>query len=278
MGKPIVLIVDDEPEFGMQLKKLFANAAEWGTLFIDDLAEAFQIIESQRYEIKILLTDWHFTKGTDVDLGLLDGVDLVEKTQKNCPSVECFLMTAQQNSPNFEAKSASLNSVRIMFKMDFEMSRLPRMRESFSSGEKDDRQPWSVIASNIGENVIQMYPDVAHLGKKTATGSQFETFIQEMPKGIRVAKPIPIVVKVDSDEGGIFFKASAPQLGLLVEGIGSDPMEAIDELKDVIYSQVLSLNEVNLKDLKGLAALSMQLLEDHLAIDTVGTEQVFHYG
>ncbi len=272
MGKPIVLIVDDDPDFGMRLKKSFANAANWGCLFVDDLAEAYDIVVSQRYDIKILLTDWHFERGTERKLGLLDGVDLVEKVQAAKPSVECFLMTAQQKAPNFQAKASKLTAVRIMFKMDFELASAGYIRESFAEGKSPDSQPWNVIESNV----VPLFPTSDEEAKISNHGEQFDTFIQEMPVGFRVSKPIPIVVKVDHDDGGGYFRASSPQLGILVEGFGDDPMEAIDELKEVIIGQLQALSEE--QELHGLAALSKKLLGEHITVGVDGGKQEFHYG
>lgn len=268
MGKPIVLIVDDDPKFGMRLKNSFANAANWGCLFIDDLAEAYEIAISQRYDVKILLTDWHFERGTNIKLGLLDGVDLVEKVQASHPSIECFLMTAQQHAPNFRSKSAEISEVRIMFKMDFELSTAGHLRNNFSDDKLKSAQPWNVIE----DNVIKLFPS------KLAAKEQdhFNTYIQEMPVGLRVVKPIPIVVKVDHDEGGNYFRASAPQLGILVEGFGDDPMEAIDELKEVLSGQLETSSED--QELQGLADLSMRLLKKHIVAEEPGEKQEFHYG
>lgn len=272
MGKPIVLIVDDDPSFGMRLKKSFANAANWGCLFIDDLGEAYKIAESQLYDVKILLTDWHFEHGTDPGIGLLDGVDLVEKVQSNCPQIECFLMTAQQSAPNFHAKSSKINAVRIMFKMDFVLANSDIIRESLIDDEKASQQPWNVIE----DNVIRLHPETRMPKKGEELTNPFNSYIQELPVGYRVVEPIPITVKADHDEGGTYFLASAPQLGLMVEGLGSNPMDAIDELKEIIITQSEALSDE--EDLQGIAALSKELLENFITKSDSSGDQEFHYG
>ena len=273
MKKPIVMIVDDDPEFGMRLKRSFAVAATWGSLFIDDLTEALRIIQSGQYDVRILLTDWHFQKGTSAELALYDGIALIESVQQADPNIECFLMTAQQSSPNFESRSMKIDKVRVMFKQDFDLGSTARIRETFEKHEYAAQQPWSVIASNV----VYLSESFKPQEQESEMESDFETYIQDMPQGIIVKKPIPIFVHVGHDEGGLYFKASAPRLGLLVEAFGDDPLEAIEELKEVIGGHFIKLSEET--ELEGLAALSSQLMEAHLSRDAGGNgRQIYNYG
>lgn len=86
MSRPVVLVVDDEPDL-VELVCLTLNRMNLDTRGAGDVATARRLLESQH--IDLCLTDMRLPDG--------DGLDLVEWIQDNRPAVPCAVITAHGN-------------------------------------------------------------------------------------------------------------------------------------------------------------------------------------
>jgi len=272
---PTVLVVDDRPAFGRQLKKLLLDKGSIGALLVGTLGEAAALLESQHYRFDAVLTDWLFETGEDPARKLFDGFDLVEFARLRAPSVHAYVVTAHAETEGFQAKAAACA---------FDLSRMFNKKEINLDDEEASagqaRQPWNKVRSDILLTRIQAADPrlAAELRRVSAeevsdddlVGKLLErtlpptvTYIQDLGETYRVKEPIEVTC-APGVQGSGSVKASAAKLGILVDGFGDTASEAVDSLREVIASHAELLFGQDDGELRDFAKVVKERLARHI--------------
>ncbi|MFL9829165.1 hypothetical protein, partial [Rhodoplanes sp. SY1] len=229
-------MVDDSEQFGRRFKRALLDFGSIGAMVVTRLGEAADLILSGKYHFDALLTDYFFVTGEDSSRSLYDGFDLIQLIQQHNAELEVYAFTAQEGTSGLAAKAASRDiSVRRIFD-----KKKIALAESKKKTTKDP-QPWDVVRADILRKRLLDDPSLAQKLALTeghqitdlgflerfvnVVKSPTTTYIQQLNRSYDVTLPIEAVCTPALD-GKV--SASAPKLGILLDGIGATPAEAID--------------------------------------------------
>jgi CheY-like chemotaxis protein len=269
---PLVLIVDDDPVVGRRVQRHFVDIANLGCLFVPSLREAIVFINSPEYDIRAVVTDWSFSEEPDDKNLCEDGLDLISYVEENLPKITCYLMTAHIAEREFTKRIEQFPNIQVFYKGDFQFMKTRGRISKFLKfrSPRNPDQPWNVVRMDYEKKGYISNPELiakidgisiddAHERFKNTEAPSFLTYIQRLSNELCVIKPIPVHVS-QTDDG--FYKAVAPVVGLMVDGFGETPHDAIEELDNIIVDHFNFLTEQ--ENLEGYSLLVRIKLEEYL--------------
>ncbi len=102
--KPVVLIVDDEPEIG-ELVALFLEADFTSEVFSDS-REAIASLKSKAYNFVL----------SDIRMPFVDGYEVLGEARRLHPNIKVILMTGHAQSPQDIANAKSMGALEVLSK------------------------------------------------------------------------------------------------------------------------------------------------------------------
>jgi hypothetical protein len=270
---PTVLVVDDEQRFGESLKKALLNFGSIGAIFVAKLRDAADMIRNKEFHFDAIITDIAFEQGEAPELNLYDGLDLIEFAQRVDPTIERYAYSAHIETAGYNTK---IEQRKLDVKKFFDKRQIAVAR-----GKRDDNeglQPWNVVRADILRKRLRANPALYRelkldSGQNLTDEGVLErvvstlhpptvTYIQNLNEKFSVKIPIQVICTSAAD-GAVL--ASAPKLGLLIDGIGQTPVEAVDNLREVIADHCESLLQSK-QALSGYAELVRDELLRYLEI------------
>ncbi len=153
-SEPIVLIVDDEVAVREGVQRRFTEVSLLGSLIVSSPLEAREALESEKFNIVAVVTDWFF--GGGVVEGMRDGVDLVKFVRERYPEVQCYMMTAHMEMSEFSERLQVAGDIRVFRKDQISWVRRKRAessREPDTSPFQTD-QPWNVVRLDLEQRQV----------------------------------------------------------------------------------------------------------------------------
>lgn len=272
MVSPTVLIVDDEEKFGRGFKHALLDKGSIGSVVVNTMSEAADYLLDRAFHFDALLADLYFEKGEDPTRDLFDGLDLIEFSVLHRPEIDVYAVSAHTDSYRFKRKvvERKLPIKHLFDKRDFAFTD--------TSSELIINDPWNMVRLDVYKRRIGRDPTLAaeleaHFGN-SAEGSSLltrvlasvnppiVTYIETLPAPLVAKMPIEAICTPLSD-GTVC--ASAPHLGLLVDGFGDVASEAVEQLRNVIANHALEL--LGDGEFTGYAAALKSHLRQHIAFD-----------
>lgn len=246
------LIVDDEHRLGQRLKDHFADLAHLGVISVSSLDEAAEVLDSGRYEINCLITDWSFDDAGTKQSRFEDGFDLIDYAKLRYPALPVYLMTAHKHEENLLEGLKKYPDLKVFQKQEIQWEDTKKSRQTPGDGNE---QPWNVI--NMDLERARRSGAKSSRSKHEPMGA-FRTLLQRLPKLV-VRKPIVVSIVGEGGE----FTAFSDEIGLLMDARGSSPHKALAELSVIIADHFFTLEEMN--DLEGYAHLVRENLRQYIS-------------
>ncbi|PTS88480.1 hypothetical protein DBR17_04510 [Sphingomonas sp. HMWF008] len=233
------------------------------------MADAADYLLNSSFHFDALLADLYFEKGEDPSRDLYDGLDLIEFSVATRPEMDVYAVSAHADSYNFKRKVIERKiPVKHLFdKRDFAIAG--------DGSEPTADEPWNVVRLDVYKRRLARDPNlIAELDAHFGTGPEVSsllgrvlanvsppivTYIETLPAPLVAKVPIEVICTPTSD-GTVC--ASAPHLGLLVDGYGDLASEAVEQLREVIAAHATEL--LGEGEFTGYAAALKSHLRHHI--------------
>jgi len=234
-----VLLLDDDEACTDVWREKFQDETSVGVLVANSIAEARQIVAQTGIHIDGVVADHRFEVGKDdPENGLFNGLDFLGLMAKQYPRVRRYALSFYAGRNDFldDVKSRGLDIARIFPKLFY--------------FRKEDLLPWQEVEKDLLTCWLTAHYDTEVLeesaGEIALSPSTIASYVQRIRVPMRtylqavpdsdliVLKPVEVIcIKEEQD----VVRATAPNLGLLVDGCGASVSEALDDLAGILATQ-----------------------------------------
>ncbi len=261
-----MLVVDDDDAILRKVRRESLRTTNLGVLVADNLSDAVRIMESG-IEIGALLVDLNFRADTqDEERCLHTGLDFLEYVAQRHRAVPKYVLSVDATDQHSRADAAQRGiHVQNWFdKMSPDSSQLAAWvkieRDLIKSALLSDSTLREKLSD--GSDLADLFRD-DRVAEQVRTAIRYPrvTYIQKLEgrRAITVRRPIEVLCW--EREGRYFARAS--QIPLLQDGESDDPVDAIDELADLLREEFMSLADSS-SGLIGYAEYIYKVLCEHL--------------
>jgi CheY-like chemotaxis protein len=266
-----VFVVDDDQIVLRRLTKESLRNTNLGVLTADDLPTAVQFVDED-FPIGAILADLNFRSDTqDAKRKIYDGLGFLSYVKKTKPNIPVYVMSmdVDDRASRQQAEEMGLTVRGWYDKLSEQDQFSPWVRierdlilQALKS-EPDFREK----ATQGGESAVELLTD-ERVAEKVRTIFNYPrlTYLQYLGKGCGYALRKPIAVHCWPDIDG--YSAKAVRIPLLVEAQGGDPVEAIENLGDLIVRERAHLDAENDGNVTGYLRFIRDQLEMYIERDS----------
>ncbi|MEO5917084.1 MAG: response regulator [Luteolibacter sp.] len=238
---PVVLIVDDDEAVTRRMSRNFLQQTSMGVLVAQTLVNAANLIEDVDVRIDALVMDLNFREETRDDVrNLRDGLDFIQFAQKVRPEVPTAVVSVEGDDVDKKAQ-AKKGKIRV----DSWHQKLGNENGPLSAWDTIERdcltrtlkadQGFRSRLKELKIDVRDLLTDeaIAEKVRKVIRLSRL-TYLTDVGSDFHVCKPIEVIC---TQQGKYRYSASAIQIGIATSGEGDDPVEAINDLAEILVAE-----------------------------------------
>jgi CheY-like chemotaxis protein len=241
---PVVLVVDDDPNVLVRLRRGFLEDTTMGVLTAGDLTSAASFLADRSLKIDALVTDLgsSFQSGPDSDLR--DGLDLVDYAARIRPEIPIWILSAVADDGAYQDRArtrllpiqawfAKFGGLQVPWKAIEPKCWFRALMGNLMGGEGEASILDLAMTAGIDLRSVEADAALVKQIRKTLHPIR-RTYLTNLPEPFSAIKPIVALVR--EEEEGVHL-ASAPDLGFIAHAQGADAEEAMETLSCLIVAE-----------------------------------------
>ena len=266
-----IFFIDDDPAVLRRVTKDSLRETNLGVLTAEDLPMAVKFLEED-FPIGAILADLNFRPVThDKKHQIHDGLDFLHFATQGKPNLPIYVLSIDANDRAIRHKAD-----RMGLNIKGWYDKLSPQQGQFSPWARIERDlilqalksepSFRAEASKTGEDPVELLTD-EHVAERVRSIFNYPrlTYMQYLPKGSNFRLKEPIAVHCWPS--GNRFAAKAVFIPLLVEAEGEDPVEALENLSELLIKEKVVMDSEDEAHVSGYARYIKEQLSGYIETD-----------